>query len=183
MDMKFDVIYEVKERESWRGKEGIKIQSNIAGDELVECDISKSLVEYIKKESAILKPDQIILGFAEAQRRGIEDNLKSLDDVSLRVKNLSEESHKRLMDSYNDLEEKYYELEKKFNETKNRFQNNIQDTSAAINEQIKSIDQVSEKLSKVDNYGLERLVNTLNKVIELVNSDKEIVRLVLDMKK
>ena len=183
MEMKFDVVYEVGQREGWRGKEGLQIKSNIADDKLVECDISKSLVEHLKKESAILKPDQLLLGFAEAQKRGLEENLEAIDDMSLRVKNSADKIQEQLMKSYEDAEIKYEELEKKFSETRSRFEEKINSTRESIEEDMSKIEEISKKLSDINNFELTRLSDALQKIINLVEHDAEIVKLVLEKKK
>jgi DNA anti-recombination protein RmuC len=183
MEMKFDVVYEIKEREGWRKGEGILIKSNIANDETVECDISKSLVDHLKKESSMLKPDQMLLGFAESQRRGLEENLETIDDMSLRAKNSADKIQETLMKSYEDSEKKYEELEAKFSDTRKRFEEKINATRTSIENDMKKIEEISKKLSEINNYELSHLASALQKVIDLAEQDNELVRLVLSKKR
>lgn len=74
MEIKANVVYQIKKGDSWRGKDNIDIKSNL-DEEMVDCRISKSLVDYLIKESAILEPDKLLLNFAECQRRELELNL------------------------------------------------------------------------------------------------------------
>ena len=180
MDMKVNVVYEVKENDSWRGEEGLKIVSNIAKDETVNCSIAKSLVEHIKKESVMLEPDKLLLGFAEAQKRGIQDNLEALEDFELTAKNRADKVQEKLLRSYEDAENKYNELKKKFCEIQDKFCNNIISSREKVDEQVKYLTTIHEKLDSIDNFNLEKLSKTLELVISLVEKDADIVKLVLE---
>ena len=180
--MKLNVIYEIKENDSWRGKEGIKIVSNIAKDETVSCEIASSLVEHLKKESAMLEPDKLLLSFAEAQKRGIQENLEALEDMELTAKNRSDKIQEKLLKSYEDAETKYTELEEKFTKTSDKFCHKLHSTRESLDKEMKYLGDISKKLSEVDSYGLERLSETLKQVISLVEKDPDIVKLVLDKK-
>jgi FAD/FMN-containing dehydrogenase len=183
MEMKFDVVYEVTERESWKKSEdNLAIKSNIAGDEMIECDIAKSLVTYLKKESAMLQPDKLLLGFAEAQKRGLEENLENIDDMALRAKNSAGKIKEALYQSYDEAEKQYEELENKFSETRKRFEDKINATRTAIEADMKSIEAMSKKLSEINNFELSRLADALQKILALVEQDKELVKLVLSKK-
>jgi hypothetical protein len=74
-------------------------------------------------------------------------------------------------------------LEKKFSGTQKRFTDSLNQTRESIESEIKTVELISKKLSEIDNYGLERLSETLKKIISLVETDKELVRLVLENKK
>jgi len=58
---------------------------------------------------------------------------------------------------------------------------------STFEKKLKELDEkfssVHEKLISIDNYGLERLSDTLIKIIELVKEDKDIVKLVLENRK
>lgn len=183
MEMKLNVVYEIKDPDSYRNKKGLNIKSNIADDELVDCQIAKSLVDHLKKESAILEPDKLILGFAEAQKRGIQENLESLDDLELNAQNKSKTIHEKMIKLFDDSETKFEELDKKFSETQRRFDGKIESTRKSLEKNMEYLNSVSEKLSNVDSYSLERLSDTLKKIIELVEKDSKIVSLVLNHKK
>ena len=180
MEMKLDIVYKIGKSESWRSKKGVKIESNISKDELIECEIAQSLVDYLKKESAILEPDKLLLGFAEAQKRDIQANLEAFNDMELTAKNTADAVQQKLLKSYNDSEEKYLALEKKFTETRKKFIEKINSTSEKFKDELEYLEKISEKLSKIDNYGLERLSTTLSKIIELVEKDKDIVKIVFN---
>ena len=78
----FNLVYTIEEASSWRGKESIKIKSNLADDKLIECEIAQSLVEYLRKESAVLEPDKFLLSVAEAQKRNLQTLLEDMDNIS-----------------------------------------------------------------------------------------------------
>lgn len=180
--MKVSVVYEIKENDSWRGSEGIKIVSNIATDETVGCEIAKSLVDYLKKESAMLEPDKLLLNLAEAQKRGIQDNLEALDDFEITAKTRSDKVHAKLLKSYEDIEGKYEELQTKFLETSDKFCNTITKSKEKIDKELEYLGDVQQKLMNIDSYSLERLSTTLEKILALCETDSEIMKLVLNHK-
>lgn len=182
MDMKLNVVYEIKKPDSWKSKEGLMIKSNIADDKLIDCEISKSLIDYLKKESAVLEPDKLLLGFAEAQKRGIQDNIDALDDLELNAQNRAKAVQEKLLKTFEDSEQKFEELDKKFSETSKRFTENISKTKNSLESEMEYLNNVSEKLSNVDSFSLETLSDTIKKIIELVEKDSEIVRLILNNK-
>jgi len=183
MEMKLDVVYEIKEPDSYRSKEGVAIKSNIADDSLVDCQIAKSLCEYLKKESVMLEPDKLLLGFAEAQKRGIQENLESLDELELNAQNKSKYIHEAMIKMFDDSEVKFEELDGKFSETQKRFTGKIESTKKSLEKNMEYLNSVSEKLTKIDSYGLEKLSDTLVKIIQLVENDKDIVKLVFENKR
>lgn len=183
MERKIDVVYEIEKSSSWRSEEGVDIKSNITSDELIYCRLSKSLIDVLKKESAMLDPDKLLLGFAEAQKRGIECKIEALNDLELRTKNIADTVQEKLVKAYEDSEKKYDELEEKFSEISDKFSKKVETTKDSLEKQMKYLTSVSEKLNAIDNYGLEKLTGTLKQLISLVEQDPEIVKLVLNNKK
>ena len=183
MELNFKVVYEIKEGNSWRSKNGVVIKSNIAEDELVECELAKSLVEHLKTKSATLDPDKLLLGFAEAQKRGIEENLEAMDNLTLRAKNVSESMQAELLKTFEDAEGKYKALEEKFEETNNLFANKIKSSIKKIEEDTSKVEEVMKKLTAIDDWKFSNLADALTKILSLVQEDKELVKLVLESKK
>ena len=182
MEMKMNIVYEVKEGDKWRDKESIDIKSNIADDKLIDCKIAKSLVEHLNKESALLEPDKLLLKIAEAQKREIELNLEALDDMALTTKTRAEKVHQNILEASLDSEQKYEELQNKFNETTQKFRQEIADTTDSLKDDMAKLETVSKRILEIDSYGLERLEETLRKLVALVEQDPEIVKLVLNYK-
>ena len=182
MDMKLNVVYEITKGDSWRSAEGFAIKSNIADDNLIDCQIAKSLVEHLKEESVMLEPDKLLLSLAEAQKRGIEENINDLDDLELNAKNRADSIHEKLLKTFQDSEKKFEELELKFSETSNRFVDKISKTKDSLDSEVEYLSSVSAKLNKVDGFSLERLSETLKALISLVEKDPELVKLVLENK-
>jgi ElaB/YqjD/DUF883 family membrane-anchored ribosome-binding protein len=179
MNMNFKVVYAIENGDSWE-KDSIRIKSNIADDELITCRLSKSLVEHLKKESAVLEPDKLLLGFAEAQKREIEENLKGLTDIELNIKNLSDSIHQKLIESCDEHEKKYFELEKKFEETSKKINEKLSGTKQALDKDVEKVGKVYESLKKINEYGLGNLIQSVEKVLELAEKDKELAKLVLE---
>ena len=182
MELKTNVVYQIKKGDSWRGKDSIDIKSNL-DEEMIDCKISKSLVDYLIKESAMLEPDKMLLNFAECQRREIELNLESLDDVTLRFKTYAEEANKRISEAYEENEKQRDELEKKFNTTVKKFKTGIAESEESIKQNTSSLIAVSDMLTKIDSYGLNNLMETLKTLNRLIEKDRELVTLVLANKK
>jgi len=182
MDLKVDVVYEIKQGESWRSEKGIDIKSNIDKDELIDCRIAKSLVNYLLKESVVLEPDKLLLSIAEAQRRDIQLNLESLDDMTLNAKTMADKAHQNMLQTFEDNESRYAELRDKFEEVRGKFSEKILATSKDLEKDIKKAEDLSARLKEIDNYSLERISNTLTQILELVKQDPELVKLVLNYK-
>jgi uncharacterized protein YukE len=178
----FEVSYTIGERESWRSKDGLQIKSNIADDKLVECDISQSLVDHLKEQSALFDPDKFLLTIAEAQKREIASNIEAMEDMALQMKVHSDKTHQIVMDAADEAESKYLEIEKKFSDTQDRFTEKMQTTAIAINSSMKELTSVEEKLSTINQFSLERLTKTINSLLELVKLDPDLVKMVLDHK-
>lgn len=172
MEIKTNVVYQIKKGDSWRGKDNIDIKSNL-DEAMVDCRISKSLVDYLIKESAILEPDKLLLNFAECQRRELELNLESLDEVTLRFKTYGEEANRRILESYEENEKQRDELEKKFNATVKKFKTVISESEESIKQNTKSLSDISDMLSKVDNYRLDNLMETLKTLNSIIEKDWE----------
>lgn len=182
MEIKTNVVYQIKKGDSWRGKDNIDIKSNL-DEEMVDCRISKSLVDYLIKESAILEPDKLLLNFAECQRREIELNLKSLDEVTLRFKTYGEEANKRILEAYEENEKQRDDIEKKFNTTVKRLKASISESEESIKQNTKSLSDISDMLLKIDSYGLNNIMETLKTLNSIIEKDGELVKLVLEHKK
>jgi hypothetical protein len=179
----FELVYTIEAASSWRGKESIKIKSNIADDKLVDCELSQSLVDYLKKEAVILDPDKLLLTIAEAQKREIQTNLENMDDMAIQAKVHAEKAHKILTTISEEAEKKYEEIEKKFSDTEKRFKDKMVSTSESIKTHLEKLSSIEEKLTKIDNWKLEKLTESIQQIIKLVKTDPELVKLVLDYKK
>jgi len=182
MERKVEIVYEIKEGNLWRNDKSLIIKSNIADDELIDCQLSKSLVDLLKKEASILDVDKMLLGFAEAQKRGIEENLEALDEIALKAKNSADKMHQELLKAYDDNEKKYIEIETKMDETKERFSKGINQSTKELGQSIEIAEHVSKRLMEIDNYKLEKLADSVNKIVKLAESDSDLVKLILNYK-
>lgn len=180
MEMNFKVVYTIGKGDSWDSEDSISIKSNIADDELVRCQLSKSLVDHLKKESAILEPDKLLLGFAEAQKREIQENLNGLTDIELNIKNLSDSIHQRLIKSCDEHEKKYFELEEKFSETSKNIKEKLSDTQQALDKDVEKVEAIYKKLNSINDYSLGNLITSVGKILELAEKDKELAKIVLE---
>ena len=179
----FELVYTIESASSWRGKEAIKIKSNLADDKLVECELSQSLVEHLKTEAAILDPDKLLLTIAEAQKREIQTSIESMDDMAVLAKAHADKAYEILSNISEEAETKYAEIEKKFSATEKRFKDKMLSTSESIKTHMEKLSAIEEKLIKIDNWKLEKLTSSLKQITELVEADPELVKLVLDYKK
>ena len=178
----FNLIYTIEEAASWRSKEAIKIKSNLADDKLIECEIAKSLVDYLKKESATLEPDKFLLTIAETQKRGIETILEELTNIELQAKANADKVHEILLNIEEETENKYSEIETKFSATSKRFNDKMKATAENIKNDLTKLSDVEAKLTAIDSWKLEKLTESLKQLVKLVESDKDLVKLVLDHK-
>lgn len=179
----FDLVYTIEEGSSWRSsKEGIKIKSNLSDDKLVDCEVAQSLVEYLKKESATLDADKLLLNVAEAQKRGIQTIIEELDNISLQTKVNVDKAHEALLAISDETDNKYAEIEKKFSTIQKRFTDKMNSTAESIKKDLEKLSAVEEKLTKIDNWKLETLNESLTNLIKLIEKDKDLVKLVLDFK-
>jgi len=179
----FTLAYRIEPGDSWRDKNSINIKSNLAEDKMLECKLSESLVEYLKKEAVVLEPDKLILTIAEAQKREIQTVLESMDDMAIQAKVHADKAHEILSTIAEESEKKYEEIEKKFSATEKRFKDKMISTSESIKTHIEKLSAIEEKLTKIDNWKLEKLTASLKQITELVEADPELVKLVLDYKK
>jgi len=179
----FKLAYKITEPSSWRSKDGIDIKSNLADDELIDCQLAKSLIETLKTESTILEPDKLILAIAEAQKREIETSLSEMDDMAIQAKVHADKAHEILSTIVNESGEKYLEIEKKFSETEAKFNTKLTTTATKIKKSMEELSTVEEKLNQINNFSLEKLTDVLKQLIKLVNTDPELVKLVLEHKK
>ena len=179
----FDLVYTIESASSWRGKEAIKIKSNLADDKLVECELSQSLVDHLKTEAAVLDPDKLLLTIAEAQKREIQNSIESMDDMAVLAKAHADKAYEILSTIAEDAETKYAEIEEKFVATEKRFKDKMLSTSESIKTHVEKLSVVEEKLTKIDNWSLEKLTETLKQLIKIIEADPELVKLVLDYKK
>jgi len=179
----FELTYKITAPSSWRSQDGIDIKSNLADDELIDCQLAKSLIETLKTDSAILEPDKLILAIAEAQKREIETSLSEMDDMAIQAKVHADKAHEILSATALESEEKYLEIENRFSEIESRFNSKLTITATKIKKSMEELSTVEEKLNQINNFSLERLTDVLKQIIQLVNTDPELVRLVLDHKK
>lgn len=176
------LAYKIEPGDSWRSKESIKIKSNLADDKMIECQLSESLIEYLKKESALFDPDKFLLTIAEAQKREIKSALEAMDDMAIQAKVHADKAHEILSTISEDAEKKYEEIEKKFSDTEKRFKDKMITTSESIKTHLEKLTAVEEKLIKIDNWKLDHLNESLTNLIKLVEHDQDLVKLVLDFK-
>jgi len=179
----FTLAYRIEPGDSWRDKNSINIKSNLADDKMLECRLSESLVEYLKKEAAILEPDKLILTIAEAQKREIQTVLENMDDMAIQAKVHADKAHEILSTIAEESETKYEEIEKKFSDTEKRFKDKMLSTAENIKTHMEKLSVIDEKLTKIDNWSLEKLTETLKQLIKIIEVDPELVKLVLDYKK
>jgi len=179
----FDLVYTIEKASSWRSKEAIKIKSNLADEKLVECEIAQSLVKYLKTESAVLEPDKLLLTIAETQKREVQTSIESLNDMSIQAKVNADKAHEILSSIAVDAEEKYDEIEKKFSITEKRFNGKMKATSEKIKQDLTILTEVEETLKTIDNWQLTKLTEALQQVVKLVESEPELLKLVLNYKK
>jgi len=179
----FTISYRIEPGDSWRDKNSINIKSNLADDKMLECKLSESLIEYLKKEAAVLEPDKLILTIAEAQKREIQTSLENMDDMAVQAKVYADKAYEILSTIAEDAEKKYEEIEKKFSATEKRFKDKMLSTSESIKTHVEKLSAVEAKLTKIDNWRLEKLTETLKQLIKIIEVDPELVKLVLDYKK
>ena len=179
----FELTYTIKEASSWRGKEAIKIESNLSGEKMIDCELAQSLVETLRTEAAVLDPDKLILSIAEAQKRELQTALENMDDMAIQAKVHADKAYEILSNISEEAEIKYAEMEKKFSDTEKRFKDKMISTSESIKTHLEKLTAVEEKLTKIDNWKLEKLSEALKQLTKLVEDDPELVKLVLDYKK
>lgn len=178
----FELTYTIEEDSSWRGKDGIKIKSNLADDKLINCEIAKSLVDHLKTESATLDPDKFLLAISEAQKREIQTSLENMD-MALQAKIHSDKAHEILSTISSDAEERYSEIEKKFSETEKRFTEKMNSTSEKIKKDLAVLTEVVAKLTAIYDWKLKNLTESLAQVTTLFEKDPELMKLVLEFKR
>jgi ElaB/YqjD/DUF883 family membrane-anchored ribosome-binding protein len=179
----FDLVYKIEEASSWRDKEAIKIKSNLADDVMVECELSKSLVDYLKTEAVVLDPDKFLLTIAEAQKREIQTNIESLDDMAIQAKIHADRAHEILSTIAEEARQRYDEIEKNFSDTEKRFNDKMKSTTEKIKQDLAILTSVEEKLVAIDSWQLVKLAEAVEQIIMLTETDPELVKLVLKYKK
>lgn len=178
-----ELSYKIEEKENWKKQKTVKIKSNLADDQLVECEIAESLINSLLEKSVALESDKFILMIAEAQKREIQLNIEQMDEMAVQAKIHSDKVQDILLNISEDAEVKFAELEEKFSDTEKRFKLKIESVTETIQKDLSKLSLIEEKLNKIDNWSLEKLTDTLNKLITLANSDPELMKLVLNYKK
>ena len=176
------ITYKITETDSWRSKEGINIKSNLAEDKLIDCQLAESLVTELKEKAHLLDADKLLLSFAEAQKRGIQDNLEALNDLELAAKNHSDSIHQKLMETEEDLEQKYDELAEKFQTVTAKFDKNLTATTEKLTQQIENVKTIEKSLASINTYSFEAVIKTFNDLLKIINKDPELVKLVFKHK-
>lgn len=176
------IAYTITKSSSWRSKEGVDIKSNLVDDKLIECQIASSLIEDLKKGSALLDPDKLLLGFAEAQKRGIKDNLKSLNDFELSAKNHSNSIQENLLKTEIDLELKYNTLMEKFSAITDKFDSKLISTEKKLTKQINLIKKLELKIKEINTYSFDNISESIQKIINLIEKDPELVKMIFNKK-
>lgn len=177
----FELTYKIEAGNSWE-KDSIKIKSNLADDELIRCELSKSLVDHLKTESALFDSDKLLLAIAESQRKGIQDNLAAMDDLALAAKVRADKAHEILSTIAEDAEAKYEEIEKSFSATEKRFNEKMKTTAENIKKDLEKLSSIEDALNKINNWSLEKLTEAVKQLIKLAEADSELVKLVLNHK-
>lgn len=85
-DLKFDLVYTIKPKSGNYSWEANELVSNISGEEKVKWEISKSLSDRLIELSASLKPEQMLLEYAEMQRRSLQTEIECLNDLELEIR-------------------------------------------------------------------------------------------------
>ena len=178
----FELSYKIEQGKSWKGENSISIKSNLLDDKLIECELPESLILSLKSEAALLEPDKLVLAIAEAQKREIQTSIEALNDMALQAKVNSDKAHEILSSIAEEAEIKYVEIEKKFTETEKRFTEKMKSTAENIKKDLEKLSSVEEKLIKINSYSLDHLSETLKQLIKIIETDPELVKLVLDHK-
>ena len=178
-----ELSYKIEEKENWKREKSVKIKSNLADDPLIECELAESLINSLLEKSVALEPDKLVLMIAEAQKREIQLNIEQMDEMAVQAKIHSDKVHEILLNISEDAETKFAELEKKFSDTEKRFKLKIESVIKTLQEDLSNLSFIEEKLNKIDNWSLEKLINTLKELIILAKSDSELMKLVLNYKK
>jgi len=176
------ITYKIEKSSSWRSEKGFDIKSNLADDKLIECQLAKSLVDELKEKSVMLEPDKLLLSFAEAQKRGIQDNLEALNDFDLAAKNYASSIHEKLLKTEEDFEVKYTELQEKFVTITNKFESEILKTTKKLTAQVELINNFETTLNKVDTHSMDSIATTMEKVLTLLKKDPELVNIIFKHK-
>jgi hypothetical protein len=176
-EFKTNIVYTIKEIKDWRG-ERIAIKSNLSDDKEIECILSESLVKYLIKESAVLKPDQLLLGFAEMQKRGLESTIEGLNDLELAIKSNTDSVFLRMEKSINDYDVKYETMMSNFQTVGDKLANKLSKDDSKISKMVEKIEGYNNKLTLINSFGLERLAESLKSLIQLAEKDKDLLTLV-----
>jgi len=178
-EFKTDIIYKIEETNDYMGK-GMQIKSNLTDDDLQSCKISKSLVDYLLKNSATLEPDKLLITFAEAQKRQLELELENLDDLTLSAKAKADDFFNKRSELENSYEEKFAEFEKSCSSASEKVHSRLERDSNAINSQIEKMEGLSKKIRNIDDYKLEQISKSISLLLDLINKDEKLVKLVLE---
>jgi hypothetical protein len=178
----FELVYTIEKSGSWRSEKGLDIKSNLSDDELVDCRIASSLVKDMKEGAVLLEPDKLLLGFAEAQKRGIQDNLAALNEFELTAKNNADSVHQKLLTLENESETKYNELLEKFSAITNSFDEKINKVSEKLIKQLDVIKAFDEKFKTINAWSFDTVSESISKVLTLIEKDPELVKIVFKNK-
>jgi len=176
------IVYNINDEKNYNynrsEQKGITIKSNIADDELIECDISKTLVEKLLKESSSLKPDQLLLEFAELQKRGIESSIENLGSVELELKAKSGKINEALEELLKDFDDKSCESLEKIWEKMETMQSDILDRFKEFKPMIDKLESIKKSTDNINNWQMNNFSESLDKLIKIQNENPELLKFI-----
>lgn len=177
---KFEVTvkYTIEEEDSWRSQKGFKIKSNIADDELIECRLAKSLVDYLKKESVILEPDKLLVKLAECQKRNLESTIEGLDDIELKIQTQTSRVSESIKDACLTYEAEKEKLYDRMDKSINSLSNKLDKANNKIDKESQKLFDLRKTINNLDDSTLDRIITTIEGLSRLIEKDKDLAEIV-----
>jgi len=181
MNDTINVVYKIKfeKKNSWDKDKKLQILSNLSDDKVVDCQISKRLSEKLIKDSAILKPEQLICEIAESQKRGFKSELEMMDDLELEIKTKADKIQATLGNLLKDYETKSYDIIQQLYIKAGEVGEKLDKKVKSFSNVFDKLGDIDEKMKKIDNYDLERFTENMTKLSNILKSDKDLVEFVI----
>ncbi len=162
-----EVAYTIKPKENQERWGYNQIESNIAGEELVDWRISKSLSDELISKSASLKGEQLLVQYAEMQRRQLEETVAGLDDLELTIKTKTENVRQTLSQLLG--EQKNIWVEQLIS-----MQDSLTDNEVQIKKSIEKVKPMTDTVNKlkteldfVNAYQVQKFVDVVEKIMSV----------------
>ena len=176
--MSFEITYIIKEISDYMGKKNV-IESNIK-EEMVKWEISKSLSDKLLDKACVYAPQQLLVEYAEMQKRGLEIEIEHLDDLELTIKTKTDKIKESLESALTKQEEVFEEKKKEIYESVNKFREIVRENADQIQEIVEPVNQAKKTIDSLDSHALRSFFETVSDIIKISNNNPKLLSFIVE---